>query len=603
MRYPFRRVLGLLLLAGSTLLPLSPTAAQDAVPPDVTTQGMTPQARACTAATCLHLPLVIRTTPRSQAAGTVVTTQAVADARVRADMPNTNFGSSRELTSDGWPQTHETLLRFRVSDVGTISKAVLRLYGREDSLEVPDVALSDEPWNEATVTWPTRPAITEPTIISKRGTFAAGTWTEIDVTRLIRSEGDWTLVLTTVSGDKAVFDSREGANPPQLVIIPGDAPAPAPVPAPTPDPDLTTGDTYYVDPDGSGDSPRSRSGAWQRLSDIEWSRIDPGDTIQIARATYYESLYVQADGSADNPIRLVFAPGTVLHGGRSGPLKDCGGGSVGGARRVGLDGEDAAYVVIDGQERDGLTIRSFERGIELNAASHHLTFRNLAITDNGTMEGGDPTGRGVNLAGRNIRFERLNIHDNGHDAFQATDQHIADILFREVWFHNSTLDNGCAHPDAVQINGETPDTTAMRFERSVFGPGIYHNFLQQKGDLDGLSFVDVLSFDPLTSAWAIRGIAARDVVFERVTSDTDRSLHAEISAATDVTITDSIFTGGDVWIPVATRLSNNIRWGTGGDSIGSSRDPRYRNPEGFDYTPTADVGGAGSRVNERSDMR
>jgi acid phosphatase type 7 len=47
---------------------------------------------------------------------------------------------------------------------------------------------------------------------------SANTWVEVDVTSLITGDGTYSLRVSTTSTDGADYSSKEGANPPQLVI-------------------------------------------------------------------------------------------------------------------------------------------------------------------------------------------------------------------------------------------------------------------------------------------------------------------------------------------------------------------------------------------------
>ena len=49
-------------------------------------------------------------------------------------------------------------------------------------------------------------------------------------------------------------------------------------------------------------------------------------------------------------------------------------------------------------------------------------------------------------------------------------------------------------------------------------------------------------------------------------------------------------------VPAGTTLSNNYQFQVAGAQVGPDRDPLFRDAQSGDYTPTADVGGAGSRL-------
>ncbi|MCR4280145.1 MAG: right-handed parallel beta-helix repeat-containing protein [Candidatus Komeilibacteria bacterium] len=73
----------------------------------------------------------------------------------------------------------------------------------------------------------------------------------------------------------------------------------------------TQGNTFFVTAgqDGDGSSPHS---AWGRLDEIDWSKIKPGDKIQLSGSFYGQSLKVTTGGTADKPV--VISGPAVLDG-------------------------------------------------------------------------------------------------------------------------------------------------------------------------------------------------------------------------------------------------------------------------------------------------
>ena len=72
-------------------------------------------------------------------------------------------------------------------------------------------------WDETTPTWATKPTW----VTSKAGdagVIEAGTWVEYDVSAIVSKNGNYGWALVSISTDLAVFSSRQGANPPQLVV-------------------------------------------------------------------------------------------------------------------------------------------------------------------------------------------------------------------------------------------------------------------------------------------------------------------------------------------------------------------------------------------------
>jgi hypothetical protein len=51
------------------------------------------------------------------------------------------------------------------------------------------------------------------------GAFRADTWPTIDLTSLVSGNGLVSLVITSTNDTAISFSSREGANPPQLILI------------------------------------------------------------------------------------------------------------------------------------------------------------------------------------------------------------------------------------------------------------------------------------------------------------------------------------------------------------------------------------------------
>jgi acid phosphatase type 7 len=146
---------------------------------------------------------------------------AVADARVEEAVPGANFGTSRRMGVDGDPGLRiESLLRFDLAGLtGQVQAATLRLYVVSDGTgDGPEVYPAGGDWGESGVTWQTRP---EPAgaAVADVGEAAAGDWVELDVTPLVTANGTVSLLLGQSGTDGAVFYAREGAQPPELVVV------------------------------------------------------------------------------------------------------------------------------------------------------------------------------------------------------------------------------------------------------------------------------------------------------------------------------------------------------------------------------------------------
>jgi acid phosphatase type 7 len=105
----------------------------------------------------------------------------------------------------------------------------------------PFVQVTGTDWDEKGVTWSTRPAPSGVTLDDK-DRLPGSTWAEHDVTSAVQGNGAVGFVLLPQSADGAIFDSREGGNPPQLVLTlsgPDPTATPEPSPTPTAEPDPT----------------------------------------------------------------------------------------------------------------------------------------------------------------------------------------------------------------------------------------------------------------------------------------------------------------------------------------------------------------------------
>jgi hypothetical protein len=145
---------------------------------------------------------------------------AEADARVRESDPNDNDGDGSTLHADGaGDPSIESFIRFTVNDVqGPIQDARLRLYVTDNGTENgPAVHATDNTWEEDGITWNNRPVPTS-NIVDNKEQLGSNGWVEYDVTALVTGNGTFSFVLVADSTDGVMFSSREGDQPPQLVL-------------------------------------------------------------------------------------------------------------------------------------------------------------------------------------------------------------------------------------------------------------------------------------------------------------------------------------------------------------------------------------------------
>jgi len=167
-----------------------------------------------------QIPAQNPTTSARELAAISQTFIAEADAQVSEANPGTNYGNSTYLQVDGAADPEvESFIRFTVAGVsGTVQNAKLRVYDSTNaSNNGPAVYATGTSWTETALTWKTRPAHTSGELDNK-GSISTNTWVEYDVTSQVSGNGTFSFVLTADSNDAATFSSRQGSQPPQLVV-------------------------------------------------------------------------------------------------------------------------------------------------------------------------------------------------------------------------------------------------------------------------------------------------------------------------------------------------------------------------------------------------
>ena len=183
---------------------------------------------AIAAATLAAGALISVTAPSANAA--IVTVAPTADTYVTETTPGTNYGTATTVTVDRTPAAR-SFTKFTVSGLTEpVSNATLRLHVASNggSKNAGSLQLtSDTTWTETGLTWNNQPALGG-TTISTVGKVTAGTWVSLDVTAAITGNGTYSIAGVSTNADDAIFDSRESANPPQLVITTTTPPPPPP---------------------------------------------------------------------------------------------------------------------------------------------------------------------------------------------------------------------------------------------------------------------------------------------------------------------------------------------------------------------------------------
>jgi hypothetical protein len=149
----------------------------------------------------------------------------VADANVKSTSATRNYGTATTLrVRDGGTttDTYRSYLRFDVSGLtAPVSAVRLRLWVTDASPDSGRVLQAGGGWTEGGITWSNAPAPGATTLGTVGSTSATGAWVDVPLTGAVAGNGTVDLVLLNASTNSAIFDSREGAHPPQLVVTTG----------------------------------------------------------------------------------------------------------------------------------------------------------------------------------------------------------------------------------------------------------------------------------------------------------------------------------------------------------------------------------------------
>ena len=159
--------------------------------------------------------------------GQTLTFNPIADAFTMANRPTSNLGGASTLRLDASPDAN-SYLRFDVQGLtGPVSQATLRLYVQSSSSQGYDVhQVANNSWGESSINYNNAPALGS--VINSSGATTANNFVDVDVTSYVTSNGLISFGANTADTSLILLSSREGGNPPELVIQTVGGPTPTP---------------------------------------------------------------------------------------------------------------------------------------------------------------------------------------------------------------------------------------------------------------------------------------------------------------------------------------------------------------------------------------
>jgi PKD repeat protein len=151
----------------------------------------------------------------------------VADTQIRSSDPAQNYGTSPVLRvkhggSAATAEHYRTYIRFNVSGViGAVVGAKIRLFVEDGSTGGGTVYAGPAGWDEGALNWLNAPGHVGDALATL-GAVTPGTWTEVTIPASAFAPGDgvydFVIEGTGPSHGMSAYTSREGANPPQLLL-------------------------------------------------------------------------------------------------------------------------------------------------------------------------------------------------------------------------------------------------------------------------------------------------------------------------------------------------------------------------------------------------
>lgn len=412
----------------------------------------------------------------------------------------------------------------------------------------------------------------------------------------------------------------------------------------TPTPIATgTGTTYYVSKSGNNANGTSWATAWNDTTNINWSVINPGDTIMIdggtstctvspydfqpsspnpgvTCGTRYSPFAIGQDNITIKRATTQGQNGTVvIDGGRDTPLPYCEQTTYTAANgaELAIDFANHSGVAIDGMARSGIIVRGAQEGVRMGSGSGN-TLRNMELFDNGypttDTYGYNSDGNDILMGGQNNVYDRLLVHDGGQDEFHSDSDGFSEAGSQVInsWMgamrehptytgepfndiQATNADPGCTHADGIQIFEPQTTVSGLTIDHDVFGPGVNLGLFPTNGGIYTI-YNNVKVTNSLFMAISSNIANSKPVNGWILDHDTLFAPQGGTNIPNNGTntITNTIVDGGWFYIAGGTwNASGNIEFNTTGDVPGATNeDPQFVGP-----VPTGTLPSFASRRN------
>jgi PKD repeat protein len=143
-----------------------------------------------------------------------------ADTYFNTNSPTKNYATAPTMKIKFEPPAeYRSLVRFTLTGLsGPPTSVRLRLFVEDASGSGGNWYLVSNNWDESTVVWNNKPAISGSPVASV-GPITVGTWVEVDLTSAVTGNGTYSFEATTTLSNTGAYYTSQSANPPQVVVV------------------------------------------------------------------------------------------------------------------------------------------------------------------------------------------------------------------------------------------------------------------------------------------------------------------------------------------------------------------------------------------------